>query len=107
MRWVTLTWIGWLHFNRDEYEQALEAEKRSAQIFQIPYTVMRHAAVLSKLGRNDEAAELLRSQKNNWPNISPDHFADKTMPKLCKDFPGETKMIGFYKGLADAMKGRL
>ncbi len=107
VRWVTLTWIGWLHFNRDEYEQALEAEKRSAQIFQIPYTVMRHAAILSKLGRNDEAAELLRSQKNNWPNLSPDHFADKTMPKLCKDFPGETKMIGFYKSLAESMQGRL
>ncbi|MEO0911065.1 MAG: tetratricopeptide repeat protein, partial [Pseudomonadota bacterium] len=107
VRWVTLTWIGWLHFNRDEYELALEAEKRSAQIFQIPYTVMRHAAILSKLGRNDEAAELLRSQKSNWPNISPDHFANKTIPKLCRDFPGETKMVGFYKSLAEAMKGRL
>ncbi len=107
IRWVTLTWLGWLHFNRDEYEEALEAKKEAAQIFQIPYTVMRHAAILNKLGRIDESAELLRSQKRNWPNLDPAHFSEVTMPRICQEFPGETKMVNYYRDLTTAMKGRL
>ena len=105
IRWVTLTWLGWLHLNRGELELALDAEERAAQIFQIPYTVMRRATVLNELGRTNEAAQLVRGQLANWPNIDPEHFSQFTMPRLCSQYPHEKKMIGFYENLARSTKG--
>ena len=108
VRWVTLTWLGWLHLNRDELNLALRAEQRAAQIFRIPYTVMRHAVVLNELGRTEEAIELLNNQRrSNWPNIDPQHFASVTMARLCEGEPRAAKMIGLYQNLADAVKGKL
>ena len=104
IRWVTLTWLGWLHLNRREFELALEAETQSAQIFQIPYTVMRHAAVLVQLDQIDKAARLLEDQKENWPNISPRHFSDRTIPKLCMDGIISPDMQMFYDDLTKAVK---
>jgi len=106
IRWVTLTWLGWLHLNRGQFERALEAEKRAANIFQIPYTVMRHAAILNQLARADEAAVLLQSQKDNWPNIDPAHFSNVTMPRLCRDSSHGETMLGFYRDLTKAMAGK-
>lgn len=106
IRWVTLTWLGWLHLNRGEFEQALEAEKRAAQIFQIPYTVMRHAVILNKLGRPEDAAQLIALQKDNWPNLDPAHFSEVTMPKLCGDFPGPHVMLEHYESLTRALSNQ-
>ncbi|MEP3279362.1 MAG: hypothetical protein ABJN26_06035 [Stappiaceae bacterium] len=104
IRWVTLTWLGWLHLNRGEFELALDAEKRAAQIFQIPYTVMRHAVILNKLGRPAEAAKLIKSQRKNWPNIDPAHFSNVTMPRLCTDFPGGHVMLDYYDDLKRSLE---
>lgn len=104
-RWVTLTWLGWLHLNREEFTEALEAEEYSAQIFQIPYTIIRHAAILSLLDRTDEAVELLESQKSNWPNLDPAHFARVTFPRICSEREKSDKIIGFFAKLEESIKG--
>lgn len=108
-RWVTLTWIGWLHMLRGEFEQALEAEEKAAQIFQIPYSTIRRAAILNMIGDSDRAAEVISQQKANWPNLSPDHFANVTYPRICEDVenPDKEILLGIYRKLADDMKGRL
>lgn len=102
-RWVTLTWLGWLHLNRDEFSAALEAEEYSAQIFQIPYTIIRHAAILNLLDRTEDAAELLESQKSNWPNLNPEHFAKVTFPRICSERENSEKIVGFYTNLEKSM----
>lgn len=107
IRWVTLTWLGWLHLYREEYELALEAEKKAAQIFQVPYTFIRHAVILNLLGRAEEAVELIRSQNHNWPDIDPGHFSKVTIPRLCQEEADASKFIGFYAKLTQAMAGRL
>lgn len=107
IRWVTLTWLGWLHLYRDEYDLALEAEKKAAQIFQIPYTFIRHAVILNLLGRTEEAAELIRSQNHNWPDMDPGHFSEVTIPRLCQEEADGSKFIEFYAKLTQAMAGRL
>ncbi len=107
IRWVTLTWKGWLHVNREEFDLALDAEQRAAQIFQVPYTVMRHAAILNRLGRTDEAADIILAQRSNWPNLDPAHFSTVTMPRLCQEYSGSEKMLGFYADLTRAIAPRL
>lgn len=107
IRWVTLTWLGWLHLNRGELALALEAEERAAQIFQIPYSIMRHAVVLQQLERNEDAAKLILSHRKNWPNIDPAHFSNTTMPRICRDAESADPMLGFYAQLTEAMAQRL
>lgn len=107
IRWVTLTWLGRLHLYRDEFDPALEAEKKAAQIFQVPYTFIRHAVILNLLGRIEEAAELIRSQNHNWPDIDPGHFSKVTIPRLCQEEADGSKFVGFYTKLTQAMDGRL
>ena len=104
VRWITLTWIGWLHLNRDELNRALDNEQRAALIFQIPYTSMRHAAVLNQLGRSDEAAQTIQTQRSNWPNIDPMHFSKNTIPRLCSEAPNPQIMLKFYENLARNVK---
>ena len=107
IRWLTLTWIGWLHTNRGDYDAALLAEEQAALIFEIPYTFMRHAMLLNKLGRTDEAAALVMAQRNNWPDIDPDHFADVTTPRLCSESPDHPHLVENYEELAAALKDLL
>lgn len=107
IRWVTLSWLGWLHLGREEFTLALQAEQRAAQIFQIPYTVMHHAAVLNQLGREDDAVDLLLSQRDHWPNINPVHFSEKTIPRLCKEIKNAERMIGFYRELTKSTSNLL
>lgn len=104
IRWITLTWASLLHMARGEYELALEAEVRAAQIFQSPYTTMRHAALLNIKNRPDEAHKLIESQRRNWPNIDPAHFAEVTMPRHCQGSPDRDRVIQPYRDLAEAMK---
>ncbi|MEL6504850.1 MAG: hypothetical protein AAFQ10_10405 [Pseudomonadota bacterium] len=101
IRWVTQTWLGWLHLNRGELDLALRDEQRAASIFQIPYTIMRHAAVLNALGRTREAAELIKAKRSSWPNLNPRFFADVTMPRLCMNMDGGAEMLGYYRALAN------
>lgn len=103
IRWLTLTWIGWLHTNRGEYVLALDAEEKAALIFEIPYTFMRHAMLLNKLDRTDEAISLIESQTRNWPSIDPDHFAQVTLPRLCAEDENHPELIQNYQELADAV----
>ncbi|WP_342078740.1 hypothetical protein [Yoonia sp. SS1-5] len=107
IRWLTLTWTGWLHAHRGEYDLALAAEEQAALIFEIPYTFMRHAMLLNKLGQTDQAASIIRQQQTNWPDISPDHFATVTIPRLCQESPDGLQFIQNYKDLAAEMTGRL
>ena len=103
IRWLTLTWVAWLHAYRGEYDRALAAEEHAALIFEIPYTFMRHAMLLNKLGRTDEAAELLERQKANWPDIDTAHFASVTIPRLCSEADNAGAFIGLYEELDAAL----
>lgn len=107
VRWVTLTWIGWAHMLRGELEQALEAEEKAAQIFQIPYTSIRRAAILNLLGESEQAAKVILEQRTNWPNLSPEHFSNVTYSRICRDVenPDKEILLKIYKKLAKDMKG--
>lgn len=109
VRWVTLTWIGWLHMLRNELQQALEAEEKAAQIFQIPYTTIRRAAILNLMGDSEKAYEIIMQQRANWPNLSPEHFAYVTYPRICRDVdnPDKEILLDIYRKLAEDMKGRV
>ncbi len=104
IRWITLTWIGLLRMSRGEYVLALEAEARAAQIFQTPYTTIRHAALLNLLDEPEAAFNLLESQRRSWPNIDPAHFADVTFPRQCKDADDPEGILRPYRKLAASMK---
>ncbi len=106
IRWLTLTWIGWLYSNDGQYEKALEYEEQAALIFQIPYTFMRHAMLLHQVGRTDDAANLIRSQSNNWPDIDASHFAEVTYPRLCQQSEDAPGLVALYTDLATAMQNR-
>ncbi|MET1415655.1 hypothetical protein ABVF61_25520 [Roseibium sp. HPY-6] len=103
IRWLTLTWIAWLHAYRGDFTLALEAEQRAALIFEIPYTFMRHAMLLNKLGRPEQAAAVIERQKSNWPDIDPAHFSSVTIPRLCSEQPDSTRFIELYSELETAL----
>jgi tetratricopeptide (TPR) repeat protein len=107
IRWITLSWIAALHFNSGDYDRALEEDQRAALIFEGPYTFMRRAMVLNKLGRPNEAAAVILRQRENWPDISPGHFARVTMPRLCGDAPLGQIYIENARDFAVAMDGLL
>ncbi len=106
IRWLTLSWIAWLHAYRGDYEIALNIERRSALIFEFPYTFMRHAMLLQRLGRTEAAVAVIERQDANWPGISADHFARVTVPRLCRESPLAAEFIIAYEELADAMAAR-
>lgn len=95
-RWVTLAWLGWLHFNRGELAEALEAAEYSARIFQSITAIMMHAVILNSLDRTEEALELLKSQKSNWPNLDPVHFTKVYLPRVCSGRESSEIVIGYY-----------
>ncbi|OJJ11479.1 hypothetical protein BKI51_06965 [Alphaproteobacteria bacterium AO1-B] len=104
IRWLTLTWIAWLHAYRGEFELALEAEQRASLVFEIPYTFMRHAMLLNTLGRPEEAAAIIQRQKTNWPDIDPAHFSNVTIPRLCREQAESTRFVALYEELSLALK---
>jgi len=99
IRWLTLTWVGWLHSYRQEWDAALAAEEAAARIFQIPYTFMRHAMILNQLGRTEEAQSLITQGKRNWMEFDPSHFTATTIPRLCSEAPDGDMFIGYYSQL--------
>lgn len=104
IRWLTLTWIAWLHAYRGDYALALESEQRAALIFEIPYTFMRHAMLLNKLGRPEQAAAVIARQKSNWPDIDPGHFSNVTIPRLCSEQPESARFVALYTELERALQ---
>jgi hypothetical protein len=68
---------------------------------------MRHAMILNKLGRTEDAAEILRGQKGNWPNISPTHFAEATQARLCSEAEMHPQLIENYRELSIALDGKI
>ncbi len=103
IRWITLTWVAWLKLNNGDIAGALEAKQSAALIFETPYTFVGHAMLLHKVGRTDEAAQILRRQQLNWPGISADHFANVTMPRLCHEGDPPVGLIRGYEALAVAV----
>lgn len=106
IRWITLTWISRMNFFRGDLESALIAEAQAAQIFQSPYTVVRHAAILNQLGQRKAALQLIDDQKGNWPSIDPKHFAEVTIPRMCKDATSVEVSLSLYQRLAAALRER-
>lgn len=108
-RWLSLSWISWLHFTRNELEQALEIGAQAAQIYQIPYSTLRQAVILNQLDRPNDAASILKKQKKNWPNLDPNHFAKTSVPRICRDEegPGKNMVLDAYRKLAEDVKGRM
>ncbi len=107
IRWLTLTWIAWLHLNSGDYETALQAKQAASLIFETPYTFIGHAMLLNELGRTEEAVDVIRRQQTNWPDISAEYFATVTMPRLCREAADPQQLIENYNELARAVSGKL
>lgn len=105
IRWLTLSWISGLHANRAEYEDALRVEEQASFIFEAPYSFMRHAMLLNKLGRTKDAADIVRLQEDNWPGLDPTHFAEVTQPRFCSEAEMYPQLIENYRELAVALDG--
>lgn len=101
IRWIVLTWIATLHANRGELELALKAATDAAQIFQVGYTYMVHAMLLNRLGRLEEAIDVLKRQEYNWPGVSPKHYSEATVPRQCQEQQTPEDVIANYKMLAE------
>ncbi len=104
IRWLTLTWIGWLHAYRAEWDEALVAEEAAARIFQIPYTFMRRAMVLHQLGRTEEAINVIEMQNTNWAAFDPQHYIAHSIPRLCQETPNPKVFVTYYQDLAEALR---
>lgn len=104
-RGVTMVSLSWLHLNRGELAEALEVAEYASQMYQNPHTLIQHAAILDQLGRSQEAAELLLSQKANWPSLSVEYFLDNTLPRVCSKLEKSENVIDLYVHLEQSMKG--
>jgi len=102
IRWVTLTSIGNLHLNREEFDAALKVEQEAHAILHSPDSVMRHAVILNTLGREQEAKKLIKEEISYWPNLDPAHFAAVTMPRRCKYASEPSKILSHYANFASA-----
>ena len=107
IRWLTLSWIAALHTQRGDTLLALNAERRAAVLFEVPYSFMRHAMLWAKVGDADVAETIIRQQRINWPEISPAHFAEVTVPRLCHESPESSRFIQDYESLAATLVNRL
>lgn len=103
IRWLTLTWIGWLHMYREEWEEALAAEEAAARIFEIPYAFMRRAAILNQLDRFQEAELAISRQAENWAGFDPVHYARAAIARLCSETAEPEVFLGYYLDLSDAL----
>ena len=103
IRWITLNWIAWLKINGDDDAGALEAKEQASLIFDTPYSFVGHAMLLNKMGRPEEAAQVMQRQRLSWPAISVAHFADVTMPRLCSESDTSEQLLRDYKVLAETL----
>ncbi|MDQ8699012.1 hypothetical protein [Hyphomicrobium sp. LHD-15] len=104
VRWVTLTWISLLYLNNGDFARAADAARRSDQVFRTPNTFYRLAAILVQLGEVKAAVEQIKQQQDNWPNLSPRHYADVVIPRRCGDAPKAAFLRRVYGDLADAFE---
>ena len=107
IRWLTLSGIAALHSQRGDTLLALNAERRAAVLLEVPYSFMRHAMLWAKVGGADVAETIIRQQRINWPKISPTHFAEVTVPRLCHESPESSRFIQDYESLAAILVNRL
>ncbi|EBA11987.1 tetratricopeptide repeat protein [Roseobacter sp. CCS2] len=103
MRWITLNWIAWLKINAGDDEGALQAKEQASLIFETPYTFAGHAMLLNRMGRPDDAMHVMARQQSNWPAISAAHFAQVTMPRLCRESDAPGPLLGDYEALANLL----
>ena len=59
--------------------------------------------LLNRMGRPEDAATVLDRQQENWPDISPTHFAEVTMPRLCSESDAPVTLLSDYQALADTI----
>lgn len=104
IRWLTLTWIGWLHINREDWASALLAEDAAARIFQVPYSFMRRALVLNKLSRPQDAIDVIARQQQNWEKFDPAHYINETAVRLCRENPEPEAILSHYQDLLRTLK---
>lgn len=104
VRWVTLTWISLLNLFNGDFPLALEAARRSDQIFRTPYTVFYLAGILVQLGKKDEAVSEIDRQRVTWPTLDPRHFADVAVPRLCGQAARADFVRRIFDDLADAVE---
>lgn len=102
VRWVTLTWISLLNLFNGDFPRALEAARRSDQIFRTPNTVFYLAGILVQLGKTDEAVSEIDRQRITWPTLDPRHFADVAVPRLCGQATRADFVRRIFSDLADA-----
>jgi TolB-like protein len=102
IRWQTLEWIGILYMNQGNFQRSAEVGRRARLIFSTPDSTLRHAAVLLRLGRTDDALALVDGLRRNWPHLDPRHFASVTVARLCHGEPGSALHANVFYTLADA-----
>jgi TolB-like protein len=102
VRWVTLTWISLLYLNNGDFERAADFSRRSSQVFRTPDTAYRLAAILVQIGDVKAAVEILKQQRETWPNLDPRHYADVAIPRRCGSAPQAEFLHRVYVDLANA-----
>lgn len=102
-RWVTLTWISLLYLNNGDFRRAAEFGWRSYAIFRTPNSIYRLAAALAKLGEATKARALINAQREFWPNMSPEHYANVTIPRRCRDGTKSEFLTEIYRHLASVV----
>lgn len=103
VRWLTWHWISLLYLNTGDFTRALEASRRSDQVFRTPNTTYLLAALLVQNGETQEAIEKIANQGENWPNLDARHYADVTIRRRCKDAPRAEFIHRIFSALADAI----
>jgi hypothetical protein len=88
--------------NQGNFLRASQVASRSRLIFSTPQSTLRHAAVLLRLGRTEEALALVDGLRRNWPHLDPRHFASVTVARLCHGEPGMGLHTKVFYTLADA-----
>jgi len=102
VRWVTLTWISLLYLNNGDIERAADFSRRSVQVFRTPDTTYRLGAILVQFGDAAAAVEMIKQQRDNWPSLSPRHYADVAIRRRCGSAPRLEFLHKIYSDLADA-----
>lgn len=106
IRWMTLDWIATLYMNNGNFLRAAEVGRRSRLIFSGPGSTLRHAAVLLRLERTDEALALVADLRRHWPRLDPRHYAGIAIPRRCHGEPGAALQSGLLYALAAAVEAR-
>ena len=72
-------------------------------MFRTPDTFYQLAAALVATGKMEEARNMLRMQKANWPNLDPNHYLKSTLPRRCREQGLSPALARAYQNLVDAV----